>query len=91
MHRRSLLPAGSAPAAAAQTRRTRTIMRVLHAVLLSLPTGVLLAQRPDALEERRRLALTATEARRIFWGAAVAPAAALTAIACAMARRRRIA
>jgi hypothetical protein len=37
------------------------------------------------------LALTATEARRIFWGAAVAPAAALTAIACAMARRRRIA
>jgi hypothetical protein len=37
------------------------------------------------------LALTATEARGIFWGAVVAPAAGLTAIALAMARRRRVA
>ena len=37
------------------------------------------------------LALTATEARRIFWGATVAPMAVLATIALAMARRRRAA
>ena len=37
------------------------------------------------------LALTATEAQRIFWGAVVVPAGVLAAVAVAMARRRRFA
>ena len=51
----------------------------------------LVAERPDARPggTLSPLALTAAEARRIFWGATVAPAAALTAIAFAMTRRRR--
>lgn len=37
------------------------------------------------------LALTAAEARLVFWGGVVAPAGILTAVALAMARRRRVA
>ena len=53
----------------------------------------LVAERPEGRPggTLSPLALTATEARRIFWGAVATPAAALMAIAFAMARRRRVA
>jgi hypothetical protein len=53
----------------------------------------LVAERPAAQPggTLSPLALTAAEARVVFWGGVVAPAGMLTAVALAMARRRRLA
>jgi hypothetical protein len=66
---------------------------LLTAAELAARADVLAAERPAAPPHGTfsPLTLTAHEARIVFWGAVVAPSAALAGVALAMGRRRRFA